>query len=613
GVNKLYQLDEDLSVLHSVDTGPHNDSVYCPLEGSCINSAERVPTDDHNKVLVINYAAGELIVCGSIYQGRCDRHHLSDITKTVAPNELTTVHPVATNNATASTVAFIAPGVPDPARINVLYVATTLTRGLYRHRVPSVASRSLQAGKMFDLAVRGISKSSSVVILDEYRDVFGVEYRAGFHHEGFSYLVQTQPRSVAREHLEQARATRISRVCDHDDNFDSYTEVALECRARGDGGAVYDIAQAAVLVSPGRHLADSFGISPSKKVLAVVFAAAAGAGDARGRRGSALCVYTMALVSRMFRENVQMCYNGSVPDRGLGYINRFDKGCPTGSLVVSRASQCPRFLLPDRHGNDDSDADPASSGILLPSGQSKTISLLATNLPQPRHGDEGYRCLLRVAGEMAPQSSSAEVRRQPGEANQTVTCAATTYGYKESRGEVTASLSVVWNDDHLVDMATVTLYKCAELGRDCSRCLTRARRYRCAWCGGACTYAAACRDQPHDTCPPPHITDFSPKSGPIEGGTLVTIWGTNLLRSPSDVANGTSVAGVLCRVSERDYDISTRLVCATGYSGAPRAGPIVPLIGPRSGGTQLNVTGRNLDVGGEIQAFIDDLPCKVER
>lgn len=79
-------------------------------------------------------------------------------------------------------------------------------------------------------------------------------------------------------------------------------------------------------------------------------------------------------------------------------------------LVVSRASQCPRFLLSDDHE------------ILLPSGQSKAISLLATNLPQPRHGDEGYKCLLHVIGELYPQVTNAEVLRQSAEGNQTITC-----------------------------------------------------------------------------------------------------------------------------------------------------------------------------------------------
>lgn len=288
-----------------------------------------------NNLVICSYFSfclGELIVCGSIYQGRCDRHHLSDITKTVAPNELTTVHPVAANNATASTVAFIAPGVPDPARINVLYVATTLTPGLYRHRVPSVASRSLQAGKMFDLAVRGISKSSSVVILDEYRNVFSVDYKAGFHTEGYSYFIQVQPQSLQREHLEQEYVTKISRVCDHDENFDSYTEVNLQCV--GHDGTAYALAQAATLVHPGTNLADSFGISVTKHVLAVVFVTADQA--ERGRHvSSALCIYPLNQITKMFRENIQMCYNGTAPDRGLGYINRFDKDCVNGSVSIT--------------------------------------------------------------------------------------------------------------------------------------------------------------------------------------------------------------------------------------------------------------------------------------
>lgn len=122
----------------------------------------------------------------------------------------------------------------------------------------------------------------------------------------------------------------------------------------------------------------------------------------------------------------------------------------------------------------------------------------------------------------------------------------------------------------------------------------------------------------------------------------MTVWGSNLLMQPSDIINGTTIAGMDCVVQQHDFDISTRFVCRTGYSGRERMGPvtltrkgsrrtlktkssepfhyldpqilqIVPLIGPRAGGTRLKITGRNLNVGGKIQAFLDDLPCDVER
>lgn len=57
---------------------------------------------------------------------------------------------------------------------------------------------------------------------------------------------------------------------------------------------------------------------------------------------------------------------------------------------------------------------------------------------------------------------------------------------------------------------SVTLYKCPLLGShggraDCSLCLTRDRKYQCAWCDGSCKFGDACLDPVATTCPPPRI------------------------------------------------------------------------------------------------------------
>ncbi|GBN45816.1 Plexin-B, partial [Araneus ventricosus] len=84
------------------------------------------------------------------------------------------------------------------------------------------------------------------------------------------------------------------------------------------------------------------------------------------------------------------------------------------------------------------------------------------------------------------------------------------YTYHAEVGKVTASLTVLWNDDTYIDKTNVTLYKCPLLGShggtaDCSLCLTRDRKYQCAWCDGSCKYGDACLDPVATTCPPPRI------------------------------------------------------------------------------------------------------------
>lgn len=49
-----------------------------------------------------------------------------------------------------------------------------------------------------------------------------------------------------------------------------------------------------------------------------------------------------------------------------------------------------------------------------------------------------------------------------------------------------------------------------------------------------------------------------PVSGPLEGGVLVTVIGTNLGMRYQDVVGGVTVAGVQCLVQPEGYQISTR-------------------------------------------------------
>jgi len=38
-----------------------------------------------------------------------------------------------------------------------------------------------------------------------------------------------------------------------------------------------------------------------------------------------------------------------------------------------------------------------------------------------------------------------------------------------------------------------------------------------------------------------------------------------------------------------------------------------PLIGPRAGGTELTVTGHELDTGDDIHVLLDYVPCRLDQ
>ncbi|RWS20756.1 Plexin-A4-like protein, partial [Leptotrombidium deliense] len=128
GVNEIYQLSNNLTLEAVAEMGPQYDSAECPVTQICSHVIKR-KTDYWNKALVIDYLQSRLISCGSLFQGVCSVHKLDNVTNYETPAK----ESVVANNATASTVAFIAPGPPKLPRMHVLYVGVSYTgNGPYR-------------------------------------------------------------------------------------------------------------------------------------------------------------------------------------------------------------------------------------------------------------------------------------------------------------------------------------------------------------------------------------------------------------------------------------------------------------------------------------------------
>ena len=136
------------------------------------------------------------------------------------------------------------------------------------------------------------------------------------------------------------------------------------------------------------------------------------------------------------------------------------------------------------------------------------------------------------------------------------------YSYEAATNEYEATVDVNWNRNHYIDTVTVILYKCEILGShrdhaDCSLCVTRDPKYQCTWCGQQCSYNESCIDGGAGSmmlrgrgeeggCPRPRIDLIKPLSGPIEGGTLVTIEGSNLGIREEDVRGRIHIGEVPC-------------------------------------------------------------------
>ena len=321
--NKILQLNENLRVLSQALTGPEHDSPQCHASG-CSADVETSLVNNHNKILIVSYAQGDgiLIACGSIRQGACDIYNLARFPKNPQSIDI----PLAANDEFASTYAFVGPAKYSWKKEDILYVGTTFTNvGDYRHDVPAISSRRLE-----DLNYAEFEIKQSIINIDvKYRDNFLVDYIYGFNSSEYAYFTIVQKSSHLAE--EAGYVTRLARICITDSNYDSYTEVTIECLANN---VYYNILRDAKITEAGQKLAQQMGIKKGEQVLVAIFSPSREiTNQPEGK--SAICIYSLKEIEEVFNENIHLCFNGTIKDRNLGYISgTIDDGrCPGVSVL----------------------------------------------------------------------------------------------------------------------------------------------------------------------------------------------------------------------------------------------------------------------------------------
>uniref|UniRef100_A0A8C5EVR4 Plexin-B1 n=1 Tax=Gouania willdenowi TaxID=441366 RepID=A0A8C5EVR4_GOUWI len=272
---------------------------------------------------------------------------------------------------------------------------------------------------------------------------------------------------------------------------------------------------------------------------------------------------------------------------------------------------------------------------LFPVKVERKITLLARNLHLYQDTELNYECVLVIEGQTVVVDAYVEID-DIVPFYYDITCQLHQYTYSAPVEEYHAMVYVKRRDTFHVDSSPdlyVTLYNCSVGRSDCSRCHTADHKYGCVWCGGLlahCSYSNSCSETIEETCPAPVIHSIEPTSGLLEGGTLVTISGSNLGQKPADILYSVLVAGVPCSVLPSLYEVSSRIVCRTNASGGEKTGqvsvkvnggefglsrqtfsyldPFVmgvsPEKGPKAGGTSLTITGRHLLIGREADLAI---------
>ncbi|XP_041860181.1 plexin-B1 [Melanotaenia boesemani] len=315
----------------------------------------------------------------------------------------------------------------------------------------------------------------------------------------------------------------------------------------------------------------------------------------------------------------QLCsHNHSCPNQHI-VLNQKDASGPTSCPII--------FSL--------------KSPALVPMGLSTSVVLEGRNL-DVYTGEAQYVCVVEIEGMHFNLTAAMEKT-----ADNTLIFTCSNHQFQFAINQLQYSAPVyLWRGQRRIDASPglrLQLYDCSAGQSDCSQCRAVPEEYGCVWCpenpAPSCVYRLSCSSVPADTCPPPQITKVLPVSGPLEGGILVTIIGSNLGMRFQDVVGRVTVAGVECVPQLEGYQISTRVVCELQPSGKQREGPVfvtvgttppgrstqiftyqdpqlldlVPVKGPVSGGTRLTIRGRQLVTGqtSDLSAFLGPQSCYI--
>ncbi|XP_034725018.1 plexin-B1 isoform X2 [Etheostoma cragini] len=346
--------------------------------------------------------------------------------------------------------------------------------------------------------------------------------------------------------------------------------------------------------------------------------------------------------------------SGSMPCHGCVLSRWGCNWCVHQHLCTHKPTCEEGVIIYNQHGDEGSYVSWGSSACpcvekvqgssLLPVRVEKKITLLARNLHLYQDPELDYQCVLVIEGQTVVVDAYVETDDM-NPSNFDITCQLHQYTYSALVEEYNAMVYVKRRDTFHVDSSHdlyVTLFNCTVGRSDCSRCHTADHKYGCVWCGGArasCLYSDSCSEPVQQTCPAPVINSIEPLSGLLEGGTMVTISGSNLGQKAEDILYSVSVAGIPCTVIPSLYEVSSRIVCRTKASGGEKVGyvsvkvsggefgvssqtfsyqdPFVmgvsPERGPKAGGTSLTIIGRNLLTGrpSDLTITVGGVTCHI--
>ncbi|XP_072233761.1 plexin-B2-like [Leuresthes tenuis] len=308
-VNALYQLNPDLEVESHTETGPRRDNRQCtpPVTETC---EEAVDTDNHNKLLLVHGAKDILVVCGSVFRGICSLRNLSNVENLLYFSDTKGEKSyVASAEEGVSVVGVMSYFTKDGDKFPVFLVG----KGYGSHdSTKLISTRILQDygdWVVFDSIIEASAVQANPFVLRYLHD-----FRFAFKHETFVYFLFSRTLGMQ----DTKNFTFISRMCEDDQSYYSYTELQLNCSANNK----YNKVQAAYVGTPGEVLAqtmtksDQHGrVLATDKVLFITFM------SDEDSSTSAMCMYPLQFINDQLKEIIEACYsrNGIINDKPAVY------------------------------------------------------------------------------------------------------------------------------------------------------------------------------------------------------------------------------------------------------------------------------------------------------
>ncbi|KAL7867664.1 hypothetical protein SRHO_G00090480 [Serrasalmus rhombeus] len=307
-VNAIYQLDASLKLEARAVTGPKKDARSCtPPVSTCVTT-ELKDTNNINKLLLVHPTNRSLIVCGSVYRGICSLLNLNNVNEQIyysdSKGERTYAASIDENVSVVGVMAtFQLKDEPDKKPFDVFLIGKGY--GGHEDNPKLITTRILENYKEW-VVFESIVEASPVQAIP-YPPLYQHQFRFAFKDTGFVYFLFSRTLGGAENF------TFVSRLCEKDEGYYSYTELQLSCRKNG---VQYNKVQAAYITEPGKELARAMQDSGQygtvtvwDKVLFIVASR-----DGEDATDSALCLYPLKRINERVEDILNACYteNGKI-------------------------------------------------------------------------------------------------------------------------------------------------------------------------------------------------------------------------------------------------------------------------------------------------------------